>query len=382
MPSRAAICLLALAGAFGALGGPGRVQAASLYANPSLSLEESWDSNVLNAPKGNEESDFIFRAKPRLTLSLGMLGTHTRVGGGIEMERYGRHEELNKVAATKDAGLATLEPVQLTSRLTVSPSARFIETQDETRRNELAREPLQDLPPSEFLVTRRVRTREWQGALKVSYVLSPTLKADLTGGASKREFLDEAPGLVDSEVFKGTAALLRKVTPRLFSGVFAEASRNEFAGLPATKTYAGGILAQYALSPHHALDARVGASYIDQPEVGNEPANREWTPYARLSLDYEWMDFRARLRGSYEPAGGGSLGRMTRRGNVSLSLEDRMTPAWTWRLSASMQNNRSIDREAVTDGSRSVFPERSSARHRKGRRVSTWTGIRSGSTSH
>jgi hypothetical protein len=326
----------------------GPARGANLYAVPSVAFEQTFDTNVFNTPD-NEESDFILRVKPRLTLSLDAFHTRIDLSGGFEMERYRENTGLNSTAATKNAALAAAEPLRLTPRFSLRPAARFVETDDTARRRVLAESPVTGLPPEEAFVTPRTRLREWAGALEAAYRLTPLVELGLAGAGLRREYPDDPPGLFDSTTWTGSASAAWRVSPRFSPGLFFDASYNAFDERPDSRIFSGGLSAGCRLTTRHSLDVRAGASYLrDAAGDGGGGSRDEWSPYGRLSLSYASGGFRASLSGSYELVGGGSFGRTAKRGTAALALSDRITPRWSWRLSGFVQTGRSTD-EAVTE---------------------------------
>ncbi len=321
---------------------------ANLNAVPSVTLDGCWSSNVLNASQ-NEVSDYFLRATPALRLSLQTQSATVSLSGGFEGEWYAEHDELNGTTATKDIYLTSTDPIRVSPRFTVRPGARFVETRDAIRRNELSAAPIPGLPPSETLVTARTPVREYSGAVQFGYAMTPNVELGFGGGGLRREYPDRPPGLFGSRVFTGNVSLSYRLTPRFSTGIFGNTSYDSFDGRPNSRSYSSGLMAGYAVSERLTTEARAGATLLrESTGVGNERRD-EWSPYGLLSATYRNQDFRATLTGSYEMAGGGSLGVTAKRENVTLSFGDRFTPRWGWDLSGSIQSNRSTDPAVTTD---------------------------------
>jgi hypothetical protein len=323
-------------------------ESANLIAIPSLSLDERWDTNIFNAPS-DAVSDFVFRATPRLTLSIEAFETAINLGGGFDFEKYSKHSELDKNAATKDVNLTTVQPLRITPRFSMRPSVRFVETQDAVRRNELTQAVEPGLPPSESLVTARTEVREISGSLQLTYLLAPNIGLGIGGGGVRREFTEGNPDLVDSRTFTGNASLAYRITPRFSTGIYFDTSYNSFDRRPNSRTYSGAVTGTYLLTEKFTIDARAGAS-LDRESTGvGDERTDTWSPSGRFSITYAGRDFRGTLLGSYDLAGAGSLGRTTKRGNVLLTLSGGFAPRWSWNLSGYYQTNLSTDNLVTED---------------------------------
>jgi len=327
-------------------------QAARLLVTPSVTLEEAWDSNVFNVA-AHESEDFVFRARPLLTLALDAFQTSTSLTGGFELERYAEHSELDASSATKYLELKPSQPLRFSPRFSLLPAARYVETRDTTRRNLLTESPIPGLPPSEVLVTVRTNVRDLSASVGAMYQLSPAVDLEAGAGIARRDFTEDVPGLVDSRAVTGNLAVRRRFSERFSSGVFASGARNTFSDRPGSRTYAAGLSAIYRLTERLTAEGRAGATLEREPNALTGTTDERWYPTGMASLAYAAEAFRAALSGGYDIAGAGSLGLTTRRGWVSLSFSRQFTQRWSGLLSGTYQTNRSTD-DAVSEDLASV----------------------------
>ena len=331
-----------------------RAYSASLGAVPSLSLSESWDSNIFNASQ-DEESDFIFRATPSLDFFLSAFYTTLRFGGSLEVEQFAKHSELNNTsnAITRNLNLAVEKsrPLQITPLFTIAPSVRYVETHDMVRRNQLTGSTTPGLPPSETAVTSRIGVREYGGGVTMGYTFTQRFTFELGGAGYRREFTDSTPGLVDSKIYSLHSAVTRTITPRFSSGIFFDVADNRYDSGSESRTYTTGLTGSYVLTEHHNVFFGVGATNTQDYDVNGNSTKQGWSPYGSLSLSYNWKSFVADLSVSYQIAGGGSFGTTTRRGSGSLNLSDSFTERWSWLLSGSYQRNSSFADASPVDPS-------------------------------
>lgn len=325
-------------------------KAVHINAAPSISLEGRWDSNIFSS-SSDEESDFILRARPGVTLFLEAFRTTAKLSGGFEVERYADHDELDDETATTDIGLSVSEPFRLSPRFSFLPSAGYIETRDSSRRNQLLPEPTPGVPATETIVTERTKTKNYRASLRLLYLLTPLVDVSLGGGWSRRDFVGTALDVdgEDSTTVSGDFSFSYRLTPLISTGVFFNTSRNTFERSPSSRTYAGGLTGTYKLTQYYSLEVRAGASYFKEEAGVSAPENTEWSPYGGLALKYTWQYFQASINGSYEHAGGSSFGGTTRRGTVYLRMTNQFAERWWWDLSGSYQINRSVDEQESED---------------------------------
>lgn len=318
---------------------------ANLIATPGISIEEVWDSNIFSA-SDNTTSDFITRAVPALSLSLESYETTIVLKGSLEYDRYSSHSELNG-RRTTTAGLSTEKPLQISPRLSLQPTVQFVETLDSFRRNQLLASPVPGLPPSEVILTVPTKTRDFSGSLQMKYLLTPKVDLELGAGGTKRTFLDNDAGTVDSNTVTGNASIAYRFTPRFSSGIAVNTSYNRFENDTDSNSYGAGITVSYILSERFTFGAGAGVDYLrESTSTGNEDTT---SPAGQVSLTYNWKDFKATLLGSYGLTGGGSFGVTTHRGNIQMALTYQFAQGWWWDLGSSYQINRSLDTPRTED---------------------------------
>ncbi len=339
--------ILAALAALGILLPVSRAAAANLDVTPSISLDQTYDSNVFNT-NGNEKGDFILRATPAVTLSLKMPETTLSLRTSLTSDTYYKYTELNStnsaIALAVDA-----TPIRITPRFSMAPSAHFVQSQNSFRRNQLMPSGDPSIQPSIASESANRKSRDFGGALRVGYLVTPNTDFSVGGGFSKLQFLDNVAGNVDSRVVTGDAALTYKLTPLLSPGLFFNTARNTFESGRDSRTISGGLTGTYLFSPALTMSARAGASRARETGQTGLPDRTTWSPAGSLSLTYAERDFRAALTGSVDQSGGGGFGLTTRRQSVGISIADRFAQEWTADLSGNFQQNRSLDAAVSED---------------------------------
>jgi len=318
---------------------------ANLIATPRIAIDETWDSNVFSVAD-NTSSDFITRAIPSLALSLETYQTTLVLLGSLEFSRYADHDELNG-RRTTSVRLSTGDPFKFSPRLSLQPTIYFVESQDSFRRNQLIASPVPGLPPSEIIITEPTKTRDFAGSLALTYLVSPLVDLGIGAGGTKRTFLDNNVGGVDSDTITGNASVLYRISPRTSTGITVNAAYNTFEDDTDSRSYGAMLSVKYLLSERYTFDAAAGVDYLrENARAGQDTST---SPSAQVSLDYRLRDFRAALIGSYGLAGGGSFGVTTHRGNIQLKLTDQFLQGWWWDLGGLYQINQSLDTPRTED---------------------------------
>jgi len=339
---------LAALAAIGMLLPASRAAAARIDVAPSISLDQTYDSNVFNT-NGNEKEDFILRATPALTFSVKMPETTLNLRSSITLDRYYKYTELNSTNSAISLAVDAT-PIKLTPRFSMVPSAHYVEARNSFRRNQLVPSDDPLIPPSIASETATRKSRDFGGALRVSCLVTPKTDLSVAGGFSKRQFLDNvaAGGDVDSRVVNGDTTLTYKFTPLFSSGFFFSTASNTFENGRDSRSYSGGLTGTYLFSPAMTMTARAGASRAKETGAAGLPDRTTASPSGSLSVAYAQKEFRASLTGSIGQSGGGSFGLTTQRQSVGISLSDRFAAHWWADLSGSFQENRSLD-AAVTE---------------------------------
>lgn len=339
--------VLALLAAIGSLLPASRATAAMLDITPSISLDQTYDSNVFNTD-GNEKGDYILRATPALTFSLRMPETTLNLRSSLTSDTYYKYTELDSTTSTVSLAVDAT-PVQMTPRFSMVPSAHFVQAQNSYFRTQLVptADPL--APPSIASESATRKSRDYGGALRVNYLITERSEFSLGGGFSKFQFLDNTVGDVDSRVISGDTSISYRFTTLFSSGVFFSTSYNTFENGTDSRVYAGGLTWNYRFSPAFTADARAGATYMKETYTSGVPENTNTSPYGALTLAYTERDFRVALSGTIEQAGGGNLGVTTRRETVSITVSDQFALRWWADLTGTWQVNRSLGSNASGD---------------------------------
>ncbi len=338
--------LVALA-AIGTLLSASRAVAANLDITPSISLDQTYDSNVFNTD-GNEKGDFILRVTPAVTFSLRMPETTLNLRTSITSDTYYKYTELNStnsaIALAVDA-----TPIRMTPRFSMVPSAHFVEARDSYRRNQLvpSGDPL--IQPSIAAENATRKSRDYGAALRVSYLVTPRTDFSVGGGFSKREFLDNTTaGDVGSRVVTGDTTLTYRFTPLFSSGIFFNTTANTFENGRDSRTIAGGVTGTWRFAQAFTLIARAGATHAKESGFVGSSDNTTTSPYGALTLSYISRDFNVSFIGTMDQSGGGSFGLTTQRESVALNLSDQFSNRWWIDMSGRYEQNRSLD-DAVSE---------------------------------
>jgi len=312
----------------------------SLSATPSLSISETWDSNIRNV-ETNEQSDFVTRIAPRLTLNVGMFHSTLNLSGGFESEIYAQETDLNETTATTDYGISVTEPLQIGEKWTLVPYARY------TKSNDTVRYRLSNPSPGGGGVSlagtsRRSKVQGIMGSLEAAYRYSGTGTARLRAGGARRDVKEGGPELVDDQTVFASASLESQWTERFTGGIFLEGTRNSYESFPSDKIGTAQLIGNYSFTPYFRIEARAGASYLvnNSPEGGGRE-DKDWTPSGGITGTYVRGTFTGSLNLSYmyQP---GTYGTTTTEGRCGLTLAHQLTESWSWTFEALVAQSQSI----------------------------------------
>jgi hypothetical protein len=322
----------------------GIAQADTFSITPSLELTERYDSNVTNARPGGESSDFVTRATPKLTGVVSILETKVSVDGGFDAEYFGRHSELNRNRMTNNLNLTSADPLALAPGIFVRPTARYVESRDSVRRNELSQAASAGNTPADSQVAGRTGTRDYSGSLEGTFALSPLVNVGLTAGAGRRSYFDAPPSFIGSNNYSAEGNLLYQVSPNTSSGFYAVARYDEFDNKNDVRNFSGGITGKHRFSESTSLDGRLGATWIRTDMT----SDRIVRPSGRLKLSHVASAFVGSLGGSIDYVSG-SFGNETKREAVNARLSRRFSTDWEGDAAGNWQSTRSLQAPFIED---------------------------------
>ncbi|GAB4367488.1 MAG: hypothetical protein Kow00128_12020 [Deltaproteobacteria bacterium] len=321
--------------------------AARLDVTPTLALEQAYDSNAFNT-ETDEKEDFFLRVTPGLLFSIRMPETTLNLRASLTSDTYYKYSELDSSTSAIGLSLDAEPPIALSPRFSIAPSGHYVEAEDSFRRTQAlpSGDPL--APPSISTETGVRKSRDYGGALRIVYLVTPNTEFSASGGFSRRDYLDNTTSEVDSRTYSGETSLSYRFTPLFSSGIFANTSYNRFENGRDSRIYTGGLTASYRFSANTTGTARAGASRVQE----NDPLAPErvtWSPYGALSLTYTSGGFQGSMGGTFQQSGGGSFGATTERLTASARLSHQFAPRWGWDLAGTYQTSRSLDPTASED---------------------------------
>ncbi len=323
-----------------------RAAAANLDITPSISLDQTYDSNVFNTDR-DEKGDFVLRATPALIFSLRMPETTLNLRTSLTSDTYYKYTEFNSINSAF-ALAVDATPIRITPRFSMVPSAHYVEARDSFRRNQLipTGDPL--IQPSIAAEIATQKTRDYGAALRMSYLVTPKTEFSLEGGFLKRVFLDNVTGGVDSRVISGDTTLTYRFTPLFSSGMFLSTASNTFGDGRDSRTMAGGVTGTWQFAQEYSLRARAGVTRARESGIGGGSDNTTVSPFGALTVEYRLRDLSVSIAGSVAQSGGGSFGLTTQRESIGLILSNQIAARWWTDLSGSYEQNRSLD-DAVSE---------------------------------
>jgi outer membrane scaffolding protein for murein synthesis (MipA/OmpV family) len=312
-------------------------RAETLSVRPSIDVGERYDSNVGNALRGHESEDRVTRITPKLGVTILGWSTRMTLTGGFDAEYFAEHSELDRSGMTKNVDLSAPTPMQLTPRLTLRPSARYVESRDAVRRNQLTQSDVPGLAPAETLVTARTGTRHYSGSLHVGYALTENLDVSLGAGATRNSYFDGGPSLVGSNSYTASGEFGYRLSSNFKGGLHAAADYDEFDNRNDVRKFSLSLSGGYRITPASSVEARVGATRIRSDETGTTLDR----PSGRLEWRYAGRELSSSLAASIDYSAG-AFGNENKRENVVLKLADRFSENWSGDTAATWQANRSL----------------------------------------
>ena len=257
------------------LGAAGSARAAELIAG--WDVDGIWDSNVLHASTGDEESDVSVRTGPDLTLREPLGNFTYELNGQIRYENFGRLDSLDTNSIGDLDYVADGQGAwRITDQTRVSLSDEFLWVSSIQNLLETTATPEQ---VAIFQPGRdRIRTNTATGS--VTHRLGPLW--ELTTQMQHSMYDYEDPLQADTQSGLGMAQLTRSITPRLVLGFGGQAQRQVFQSVDGsgddqgTTFFQGFGVVQYSFSPTFTLSANAGPSWSVPDSVGNEVASADY----------------------------------------------------------------------------------------------------------
>jgi hypothetical protein len=311
---------------------------------PSVRLEEIWNSNVFNTST-DEVSSFGTRLTPGLALRFTSPdNVMIRVSGDYENTWYYKPEANDENSHTWFFRIDSTGAWKLTPILSMVPSVYYLNTTSSSRRTQLVPSGDPVLPPVTITNYGNTKTEDVGGAVNFNYLATQNVTIGVGGNYSEQRFSDNisGSGLTNSTTTGGNASVSYLFSPRTNLGIFVAGNRQTYENTPDSDTLSGGVLFGYRFSPALRLDGTFGMSQIRQSGAPGIPSQRNSSPTGTFNITYTRDTFTARAFGSVGYSGGSGFGQATRQWTTGLLFTDRFTREWSWNLSGTYQDSRSV----------------------------------------
>jgi hypothetical protein len=328
-------------------------EAVRLDMNPSIRLQEEYNSNVYNAST-DEVSSLGTRATPGLALTF-TSSDNVTLGLSASFERvwYNNSDAKNAEGDTWYFRVDSSGGWMLTPTLSIVPSVYYLNSTDSYRRSQLVPTGDPVLPPVSITNYGNTKSEDFGGGLRFDYLVSPNVTVGVGGryGEHRTTSNDNVTvnGLEDSTQAGGDLSLSYLVSPRTTVGVLVAGNHQTFETNPDADVYSAGVIYGYRFTEFLRLDLTAGASHIRQKAGPDTPEESKTSPSGFFTLTYNKQSLQVKAFGSGVYSGLSGYGQPTREGTLGLTVADAITREWSWNLTGTYQiskgafNTDSID---------------------------------------
>lgn len=338
--------LAAWAASLGVFAFADSASALSISLRPSANVSAVYDTNPIGSPHESEESAFYLRGIPSFQLIVATSeGNSISATISAEGRLYPEHPEQNSYQENKYFTLDASEPVRLTSRLSMKPSIRFVNSNDYFRRNEIVQVPVESgFRQVETAVVGSSGARDYIGRVMFDYALTPITDLSVGGGYSERRYSNNGSGFLDYVVTSGSLGIARKTSDTVSVGVRTGGESTRYVGGSDSEAYSFEATFSDRFTPNVSLYARGGASLVDEPfdNTSGGERRRRWAPSGSLAIVFSEAPASARIETVYDLSSGGSFGLATSRWTIFTDLQWAISELWSAGGRISFQRSRAV----------------------------------------
>ena len=319
--------------------------AVNMEVNPSVRLQEEWQSNVF-AASADEISSFGTRLTPGLAFKFTSVdNVMLQVSGNYEKIWYHDAEARNADSNTWFFRINSTGGWKLTPVLSILPSVYFVNTSNSYRRTELVPSGDPVVPSVTIANYGNTKSQEFGGGGGFAYLASPNLTIGISANYSEQRFPGDnvaGSGLTNSAQTGGSASVSYLFSPRTSLGITAGGEHQTYENNPDSDTLSGGFLFGHQFSPAYRFDGTLGVSNIRQKDAPGIPGEQKTSPSGIFNVTYASETFTANVFGSYVYSGGSGFGEATRQWTTGLLVSDKITREWSWNFSGAYQVSKSV----------------------------------------